>query len=150
MMLKLQKKEKKMVNDVNSRKSILLVDDDETHLTITELSLKDDYEVFMVKSGEEALGLLNKSKIIPDLILLDILMPTMDGWVVFDKIQDIAALKLTPIMFYTTLDEESAKEKAYELGAFDFITKPCERTVLLSKIKDTLQKVELKRQQYGA
>jgi putative two-component system response regulator len=139
----------KMTKDINTHKIILLVDDDEIHLAITELSLKDEYKIFMVKSGEEALDFLSKGQIVPDLILLDILMPAMDGWEVFDKIQDIAALKFTPIMFYTTLDEERAKEKAYEIGAFDFITKPCEQSVLLSKIRDTLQKAELKKQQYG-
>ena len=138
-----------MAKDANSRKIILLVDDDEIHLSITELSLKDEYEVFMVKSGEEALEFLNKGQTIPDLILLDILMPEMDGWIVFDKINDIAALKFTAIMFYTSLDEESAKEKAYELGAFDYITKHCEQSVLLTRIKETLQKAELKKQQYG-
>jgi CheY-like chemotaxis protein len=138
-----------MTKNINLRKTILLVDDDEIHLSITELSLKDDYKVFTVKSGEEALEFLGKSQILPDLILLDILMPVMDGWVVFDKIHDIAASKFTPIMFYTSLDEESAKEKAYELGAFDYITKPCEQSVLLNRISDTLQKAELQKRQYG-
>jgi len=138
-----------MDKDMNSHKSILLVDDDEIHLALTESSLKDEYKVFMVKSGKEALEFLGKDHIIPDLILLDILMPEMDGWIVFDKINDIAALKFTPIMFYTSLNEDSAREKAYELGAFDYITKPCKQPDLLQKIKDTLQKAELKRKQYG-
>ena len=138
-----------MAKDANSHKIILLVDDDEIHLAITESELKDEYEVVMVKSGEEALEFLGKNHIIPDLILLDILMPTMDGWETFDKINDTATLKSTPIMFYTSLDEESAKEKAYELGAFDYITKPCEQSVLQSKIRDTIQKAESRKQQYG-
>ncbi|WP_461257855.1 response regulator [Treponema sp. R80B11-R83G3] len=138
-----------MTNDINSRKKILLVDDDEIHLSITELSLKDEYDVFLIKSGEEALEFLNKSQIIPDLIMLDILMPVMDGWIVFDRISDIAALKFTPIMFYTSLEEESAKEKAYELGAFDYIKKPCEQAILLNRISDSLKKAELKKQKYG-
>ena len=138
-----------MTQDINSRKIILMVDDDEIHLSITELSLKDEYDVYMVKSGAEALEFLSKGRIIPDLILLDILMPVMDGWIVFDKINDIAALKFTPIMFYTSLDEESAKEKAYELGAVDYITKPCEKSVLQSRIKETLEKAELQKQQFG-
>jgi putative two-component system response regulator len=137
-----------MKKDIDSRKIILLVDDDEIHLSITELSLKDEYDVFKVKSGEEALEFLSKSQIIPNLILLDILMPEMDGWIVFDKIHDIAALKFTPIMFYTSLDEESAKEKAYEIGALDYITKPCEQSVLLNKIRDTLNKADLKKLHY--
>ena len=138
-----------MAEDINPRKSILLVDDDEIHLTITELSLQDEYEIFMVKSGAEALEFLGKGQIIPDLILLDISMPMMDGWVVFDKINDIAALKFTPIMFYTSLDEESARERAYEIGAFDYIIKPCDQSVLLDKIRATLQKVESEKQQYN-
>ena len=138
-----------MAKDSNSRKIILLVDDDEIHLSITEYALKDEYEVFMVKSGEEALEFLRKGQIIPDLILLDILMPIMDGWVVFDKINDIASLKFTPIMFCSSLDEENAREKAYELGAFDYITKPCDQAILLKRIKDTLEKAELKKREYG-
>ncbi|GBU26512.1 hypothetical protein R84B8_00022 [Treponema sp. R8-4-B8] len=138
-----------MIIDINPRRKILLVDDDEIHLTITEVSLKDEYDIFMVKSGAEALEFLGKSGIIPDVILLDILMPEMDGWVVFDRIGDIAALKFTPIMFYTSLDEDSAKERAYELGAFDYITKPCEQSVLLYKIKNTIRKVELQKWTYN-
>jgi len=138
-----------MTKNSSSRKNILLVDDDEIHLEITELALKDEYAIHTVKSGEEALEFLGKNQITPDLILLDILMPVMDGWIIFDKIQDIMALKYTPIMFYTSLDEESAKEKAYELGAFDYITKPCDQSVLLSRIQETLQKAELQKQQYG-
>ena len=139
-----------MAKDGNSRKLVLLVDDDEIHLTITESELKNDYEVVMVKSGEEALDFLSKSHIVPDLVLLDILMPEMNGWEVFDKINDMATLKLTQIMFFTSLAEESAKEKAYEMGAFDYITKPCEESVLRDKIKNTIQKAELRKQQYGA
>ena len=138
-----------MAKDTISRKKVLLVDDDEVHLSITELSLKDEYDVFMIKSGEEALEFLNKSQIIPDLIMLDILMPIMDGWIVFDRINDIAALKFTPIMFYTSLEGENAKERAYELGAFDYITKPCEQSILLARIRDTLKKAELKKQHYN-
>jgi len=135
--------------DVNLRKTILLVDDEEITLQITEELLKDEYQIFMVKSGREALEFLNKGQIVPDLILLDILMPEMDGWVTFDKIYDIAALKFTPIMFYTSLDENTAREKAYELGAFDFIIKPCEQSVLINKIKDALHKAESQRWHYS-
>jgi len=117
------------------------------HLNITKLALQDEYEIFMVKSGKEALDFLGVQ--IPDLILLDILMPEMDGWIVFDRIHDIAALEFTPIMFYTSLEEENAKEKAYELGAFDYIEKPCEQSVLLAKIKDTLKKAELRKSSYN-
>jgi putative two-component system response regulator len=138
-----------MAKDNNSRKTILLIDDDVIHLSITEISLKEKYDIHMVKSGKEALEFLEKSQIIPDLIMLDILMPEMDGWTVFDKINDIAALKFTPIMFFSSLDDDETKEKAYELGAFDYIVKPCDPSYLLNRIEETLQKAELKKQQYG-
>jgi PleD family two-component response regulator len=138
-----------MTKDNCSRKSILLVDDDVIHLSITEISLKDKYDVQKVKSGKEALELFEKNKAIPDLIMLDILMPEMDGWAVYDKINDIAALKFTPIMFFTSVEDEGTKEKAYELGAFDYIVKPCEPTYLLGRIEETLQKADLKKQEYG-
>ena len=139
-----------MIKENDFRKKILLVDDDEIHLEITELALKDEYAVFMVKSGEEALEFLGKNHITPDLIMLDIQLPSMDGWVIFDKIQDITALEYTPILFYTSLDEERARERAYELGAFDYITKPCDQSILLRKIRETLNDVELRRQHYSA
>jgi response regulator RpfG family c-di-GMP phosphodiesterase len=138
-----------MDKDDNSRKTILLVDDDETHLTATEASIKNIYDIHMVKSGKEALELLGKTQIIPDLIMLDIMMPEMDGWAVFDRISDIASLKFTPIMFFTSVDDESSKEKAYALGALDYIVKPCKKSILLERIEDTLQKAELKRRQFG-
>jgi CheY-like chemotaxis protein len=58
-----------MSQDINSRKTILVIDDDEPHLLFVELSLKDEYEVFKARSGEEALEFLGKSQNIPDLIL---------------------------------------------------------------------------------
>jgi len=138
-----------MTKDNNLRKKILLIDDDSIHLSITELALKDQYDIHTVKSGKEALEFLEKNHIVPDLIMLDILMPEMDGWAVFDRINDIAALKFTPIMFFTSVEDENTREKAYAIGAFDYIIKPCEPTDLQNRIKDTLQKAELKRQQYG-
>ncbi|MCL2008072.1 MAG: response regulator [Treponema sp.] len=138
-----------MVGDISSRKNILLVDDDQVHLHITKTALKDEYEVFMVKSGKDALEFLNKKQIIPDLILLDIMMPEMDGWVVYENIQNIAELEFTPIIFYSSLDDESTIEKAYELGIFDYITKPCNMTVLQNRVKEILSKAELRKQQFG-
>jgi len=138
-----------MGKSMGARKNILMVDDDEIHLSITELALKDYYETHMLKSGKEALEFLSNNKIIPDLLILDILMPEMDGWVLFDKINDIASLRQTPIVFYSSLTEESAKEKAYELGAVDYITKPCETSVLLNRVGLAIQKAELKQWQHG-
>jgi len=137
-----------MAEDIITRKIILLVDDDEMHLEITKLALKDDYDIYMVRSGKEALNFLTKGETVPDLILLDIIMPDMDGWVVFDKIHDIASLKFIPIIFYTSLEDESAKDKAYKIGVFDYIIKPCDRADLLSRIGIALQKTGVEKWHY--
>jgi PleD family two-component response regulator len=138
-----------MSQDAKSSRIILIVDDDEPHLVFVELSLKDEYTIYKAKSGEEALEFLGKGEVIPDLILLDILMPVMDGWIVYDRISDIASLKATPIMFFTSLDEKSAIDRAYELGAIDYLIKPCNRLALANRVKDTLQKADLRKKKYG-
>jgi len=147
-------------------KTILLVDDDEIHLLFTELLLNDEYEIFTVKSGKEALKLLDKKHdkkhekkhdkehdkkhdkkhIVPDLIMLDVMMPEMDGWEVFNKIKKIAALKSTPIMFFSSMEDKSARKKAHEIGASDFVIKPCDQTDLLNRIKDVLKKAKHKKE----
>jgi putative two-component system response regulator len=141
---------KNLTKDQNIRKKIFLVDDDEIQLTTTELLFKNEYDIFKIKSGKETLDYLNKIEDIPDLIMLDIvLMPEMDGWEIYDKITDIASLKAMPIVFFTSLDEASAKEIAYELRAVEYITKPCDKINLTRIVMDSIQKKDLKKQQYS-
>jgi len=125
-----------LAKDINSRKKIFLIDDDELHLLAAEICLKDEYDIHKAKSGEEALKSLCKNDFIPDLIMLDIIMPEMDGWEVFRKIKGISILKNIPILFLTSVDGEEEKEKARELGAVDYITKPLETVLLNSTIKE--------------
>ena len=127
-----------MTSNTNLQKKLLLVDDDEMHLSIAELYLKGEFGIFKAKSGSEALKCLCNGQFVPDLILLDIIMPEMDGWEVFSKIKGIALLKNTPIVFFTSVDDESSKKKAYELGAVDYITKPFKMISMLDKVKDIL------------
>jgi putative two-component system response regulator len=121
------------------KKKVLLVDDDEMHLVTAELYLKDDYEVLKIKSGNEALNLLSNKENVPDLILLDILMPEMNGWEVFKKIRAIP-LKDIPIAFLTSENAQAEKDRANKLGAADYITKPFNMTLLKIKVKDILSK----------
>ena len=106
-----------MPESPNPRKRILLVDDDETHLTATELILRNEYDIFMEKSGKGALEFLDKSRFIPDLILLDIIMLEMDGWEVFTKIREIARFKDVPIEFLTSVDEDGGTKKSIVIGS---------------------------------
>jgi DNA-binding response OmpR family regulator len=125
--------------DSGGKKKVLLIDDDEMHLTTAELYLKDDYEILKVKSGEEALNRLNNNEFVPDVVLLDIVMPGMNGWEVFKKIRT-SSLKSVPIAFLTTENAQSEKDRATKLGAADYITKPFNMTLLKSKVKDILNK----------
>ena len=129
-----------MAYESNEKKSILLVDDDDIQLTTAELFLKSDYDVFKMKSGEEALEYLTVEKAVPNLIMLDIIMPNMDGWEVLKRIKAIDFLKDVPIVFLTSLEEGEEKKKAFKLGAVDYITKPYNMTDLKTRVREVLKK----------
>ena len=125
---------------MEEKKKILFVDDDAIQHAIAENILKDEYKVFKAKSGSEALQYLYSSEFVPNLILLDIMMPDMDGWEVFNRIRGISLLKKVPIAFLTALTESSDEKRAFEIGADDFIKKPYEKEELLKRIKVILDK----------
>jgi len=120
-------------------KKILVVDDDEFQLLFADEILKDEYDITTAKSGQEALSILSKGYI-PHLILLDVLMPEIDGWETFNKIRGIGLLRDVPIAFFTSLSGEEEKRYASEIGAADVITKPCEGEKLLERVKNILEK----------
>jgi len=121
----------------NDGKKILIVDDNEVHLVIAENILKSKYEVTTAKSGKEALVLLSKG-FIPSLILLDVLMPEMDGWETYNKIKGISLLRNVPIAFLTSLDGVREKLYASRIGAADLITKPYNGEELIDRIEKML------------
>jgi putative two-component system response regulator len=119
----------------NKKIKILLVDDDEIHLTTAELFLKGEYEIHKAQSGQEALECITSNKFIPNLILLDVIMPNKTGWEVFKKIREMRSLKDVPIIFITSMAEEEERKKAYKMGIADYIIKPFNMTELKSRIK---------------
>lgn len=124
------------------KKIIYLIDDDEMHLTTAELFLKDEYIIYKAESGQEALDCLNKNEFVPNVILLDILMPNMDGWETSKKISEIKALKNVPMIFLTSIEEEAEKKRAFKTGIADYIVKPYNMTELKSRIKDVIKRYE--------
>jgi len=116
-----------------SKKKILVVDDDETVLTLTESELKNDYNVTTATSGKAALNLLEGGNV-PHLILLDLKMSEMDGWETFTRIRNFSNLHQSSIAIYTTSNDQKDKEKAIELGAVAYIQKPLSKTELLEKV----------------
>ena len=123
----------------NKAKKILMIDDDEIFLAIMENMLQSEYEIIQTRSGKEALSHLCKGSL-PSLILLDIVMPEMDGWETFNQIRGISLLQNVPIAFMSSQDEAEVIKHAKELGAADFIRKPCEREETLSRIEAIIGK----------
>jgi CheY-like chemotaxis protein len=113
-----------------SKKNVLVVDDEETILTMTKGMLKNEYNVTTVNSGRAALDLL-MTGYTPHLVLLDLYMPEMGGFDAFVRIRNISSLHNTPIAIYTTSDDQNDRNRAMELGAAAYIKKPATKAVLL-------------------
>ena len=118
---------------MNSKESILIVDDTRTNIDIL-VNLLDKYEIVVATSGDEALTILDKDENI-DLILLDIMMPDMDGFEVCKIIKNNDKCKNIPIIFLTAKFDDLSIQEGLELGAVDYITKPFRPIELLARIK---------------
>jgi putative two-component system response regulator len=127
----------------DKKAKIYLIDDDEIHLTTDELFLKDEYEVYKAKSGQEALEYITSNKFIPNIILLDLIMPNMTGWDVFKRLREIDFLKNVPIAFLTSVVEDAEKKKAYKMGIADYIEKPFNMTELKGRIKEIRKRFKI-------
>jgi two-component system alkaline phosphatase synthesis response regulator PhoP len=127
----------------NSDIKILLVDDEPDILEIVGYNLKNEgYKVFTSTNGIEAVK--SAKKIMPDLILLDIMMPEMDGIEACEKIRTIKNLENTLIAFLTARNEDYSKVAGFDAGADDYITKPIKPKVLVSKVKSLLRRLKAK------
>jgi putative two-component system response regulator len=96
--------------------------------------LKNDYEIITAQSGEEALKLCQQG-LVPDAILLDLVMPDLDGWNTFDKIKEISSLNDVPIAFFTSIFEIEDIKRAFDIGIDEYISKPVEKDLLLKTLK---------------
>ncbi len=114
------------------KKKILLVDDSETILLFETLMLKNDYEIITAKNGR--IGLETAIKEVPDLIVMDIMMPEMDGIEALKAIRKAPQTKNIPIIMATTKNEQSRVERCYEYGCSDYITKPIDKIELKTKV----------------
>ena len=100
--------------------------------------LEKDYEVVTAMSGKEALILFYRG-LVPDLILLDLMMPDMDGWDTYERVKAISNLHDVPTAFFTASDDIKDKEHAKKIGAVDFIKKPTKRSELLERIEKIIK-----------
>jgi len=124
---------KKMTDE---RHVIMLVDDDEICLAMGREILENKYTVYPVSSGEQAFVILKK--IIPDLILLDIEMPGMDGYAVIKRLKKETETKDIPIIFLTSRTDPGNELDGLSMGAIDYITKPFSPLLLVQRIENHL------------
>ena len=125
-------------------KTILVVDDSKANLTLAKQALDSYYQVNLVTSGSMALRFLEKKT--PDLILLDINMPEMDGKETLRQIRSVSEYKEIPVIFLTAKTDPETEVECLELGATDFIGKPFVPQVMRSRIARTLELEEFRRQ----
>jgi len=131
----MQEVSKFKVDADSDKKRILVIDDEETVLTLTKGMLSTHYDVTTKKTGQEALDLFFNGYN-PDLVLLDLNMPELNGWNTYTRILEITKLKHhnVPIAIYSVSDDPKDREKAKEMGAVDFIHKPVKKAELLEKV----------------
>lgn len=121
-----------METELSHALKILIVDDTPSSLTVIGETLQSRYVVKVATSGHDALALLAGEPV--DLILLDILMPEMDGYDVIRRLKADKGLQATPVIFLTSLTEEEDEKKGLELGAVDFIRKPILPELVLARV----------------
>lgn len=131
-----------MTNELSKNK-ILLVDDTPANIRYLVEALRDQYELIISTNGPEALKLASSGK--PDLILLDIMMPDMDGYEVCKKLKENNATKDIPVIFVTALTEKNDEDKGLSLGAVDYITKPFNMAITKIRISTHLELSRLRK-----
>jgi len=124
-------------------KVILIVDDNPTNLRMLGEMLRPFYRIRLADSGAEALRIAG-SRPQPDLILLDVMMPGMDGYEVLRQLQADEATRYIPVIFVTALHDEDSELRGFELGAADFLHKPVRSAIALSRIRAQLDAKEVR------
>lgn len=118
------------------KKSILIVEDElKIRFLLRDYLIKDEFNVFEASNGEEGLITFSKEKI--DLIILDIMMPKMDGLTMLRKLREVSSI---PVILLTAKGEEENKLEGYDYGADDYVTKPFSPKVLIAKVKVLLKR----------
>jgi sigma-B regulation protein RsbU (phosphoserine phosphatase) len=126
------------MSDKGRKNTILLVDDSPENIDLLGDVLKQDYEIKVALSGEKALKIAG-SKNLPDIILLDIMMPGMDGYEVCRRLKSDAKTQDIPVIFVTSMSEVEDEAKGLEVGAIDYITKPISTAIVKARVKNHLE-----------
>lgn len=120
-------------------KKILLIEDDpEERLALSRALKKEGYVVYEAPTGEEGLRIFKEGK--PDLVILDVVLPGIDGWEVLRRIKKGPLSRKTPVMMLTAKREDKDKIKGYEIGADYYVTKPYNIAKLIPVIESLISK----------
>jgi len=129
-----------------SKQTILIVDDEQDLLDLIEYNLKQQgFEVLTADNGNRGIQIARDEK--PNLVLLDVMMPQMDGIEVCDRMREDPGLKNIPIIFLTARSDEKTEIEGLNKGADDYITKPISTSKLISRIKAVLRRFDEKGEQ---
>lgn len=128
-----------MRNEKEHQYKVLIVDDEPTNLRVLKQILQEHYRLSFAKNGEDAINFAEKD--LPDLILLDVMMPGMTGFEVCSKLKSLDKTKSIPIIFVTALNDDTDETKGFEVGAVDYITKPVSPAVVRARVKTHLSLV---------
>ncbi|MDR2598715.1 MAG: response regulator [Oscillospiraceae bacterium] len=123
----------------DNRNSILLVDDEVQNIATLTNALDEDFRVMAVLGGKEALDIAEKKA--PDIILLDIMMPDMDGYEVIAALKANSKTRDIPVIFITGMNEPSAERKGLEMGAVDYISKPFNVATVKLRVENQIRLV---------
>lgn len=132
-----KEEKKETLNIQEDRARILVVDDDMMNLRIAEKMLESQFRIECAKSGREALDFVEK--VLPNLILLDLHMPGMDGFQVIETLQSKEKYRDIPVIFLTADNDRATEVKGFREGAMDFITKPFIADITISRVNRILE-----------
>lgn len=126
-----------MILDYMKKRHIVIVDDEPVNLEIAENALGGTYKLTKLISGEQLLRFL--TRITPDMILLDVMMPGIDGYETLRRIQENPLTKKIPVIFLTSQESLDSERMGFRLGAKDFIKKPFDNEIMLARIHSQLE-----------
>lgn len=135
-----------MISTVSSRSSLVLVvdDDDSMRIMLRRAMEREGYRVIDVKNGEECLKRYTEMQ--PDVVLMDAIMPVMDGFDCCAKLQLLSGADRTPVLMITGLEDKQSVDRAFEVGAADYVTKPIHWPVLCQRVRRLIHQVKLYQQ----
>ena len=126
-----------MLNAQDERPKILIVDDEPTNLQILRQVLHEDYRLLFARDGEKAVQLATDE--LPNLILLDVMMPDMDGYAVCERLQAQPQTVGIPVVYVTALGSTAQEVKGLNTGAIDYITKPINGDIVKARVRNHLK-----------